>query len=169
MGITIHYRGRVHPKTPVKQFYILTQLICNEKKWTTTGMAETDGPAILVHLDEEIPYNGKLTTFSVKTHENCEPLLFQITHEGYFRNWCKTQFAPIEIHKGIVDLFEQVKIKLVELVIEDDGGFWETRDSEVLEERILNCYLAIQKAKEEDPEYYGPIKGEDGRIVDLLK
>jgi hypothetical protein len=169
MGITIHYRGRVNPKIRMKEFYILTSLICKEKGWAITGMDETDGPAMLVQKDGEIPYTGKLVSFTIETHENCEPLQFQITSEGYFNNWCKTQFAPPEVHIGIVDLFAQVKIKLSELVIQDEGGFWESRDRDALEDRMIKCYLEIQKSKEEDPDYYGPVKSENGRITDLMR
>jgi hypothetical protein len=169
MGITIHYRGRLGPKVRPKELYILASLICKEKGWEITGLAETDGAALLQHPEEEIPYNGKLATFAIHPHENCEPLTFQITADGYFKNWCKTQFAPLEVHMGIVDLFNQVRIKFGELVIQDEGGYWETRDAKALEDRIVDCYLEMQKTKDGDPEYYGPVKSEDGRITDLVK
>lgn len=169
MGITIHYRGRISPKSPARQFYILAGLICKEKGWAISDLMETNGPAVLIQMDGEIPYEGKLLSFSIDPHEHCEPLNFQITGEGYFKNWCKTQFAPMDIHMGIVDLFDQVKIKLSELVIQDEGGYWEFRDARVLEERIVQCFLEIQKSKEDDPEYYGPVKSENGRITDLIK
>lgn len=169
MGITIHYRGRVNPKLKIREFYIYSKLICDEKKWAISGMFETEGLAKLVQMDGEIPYEGKLASFTIETHENCEPVQFQITSEGYFNNWCKTQFAPIEVHIGLVDYFAQVKIKLSELVIQDEGGFWESRDKEALEDRIVACYLEMQKSKDDDSGYYGPVKSDNGRITDLVK
>ena len=169
MGITIHYRGRVNPKLKIKEFYIFASLISKEKGWPITEMMDSDGPAMLAHPDGDIPYNGKLTMFIIEPHENCEPLAFQITADGYFKNWVKTQFAPLEIHQGVVDFFDQMKIKCSELVIQDESGFWELRDAKVLEDRIVKCYLEIQNSKDEDPEYYGPVKSETGRITDLLK
>lgn len=169
MGITIHYRGRVNPQLPVKQFYIYAGLICKEKHWSVTDLIETDGAAVLNDAEEDIPYTGKLNTFCITLHEHCEPMLFQITSDGYFKNWCKTQFAPLEYHMGIVDFFSQVKIKLSELVIQDEGGYWESRDAEALEERVIKCFLEMQKSKDEDPSYYGPVKSENGRITDLMK
>ncbi len=169
MGITIHYRGRVNPKLRIKEFYIMANLISKEKGWSITEMMESEGPAMLAHPDEDIPYNGKLTMFIIEPHENCEPMTFQITGDGYFKNWVKTQFAPLEIHMGVADFFDQLKIKCSELVIQDESGYWELRDTKSLEDRIVNCYLEIQKTKDEDPEYYGPVKSENGRITDLLK
>jgi hypothetical protein len=169
VGITIHYRGRLGPKVRAKEAYILASLICKEKGWEITGLAETEGEALLAHPDGEIPYSGKLATFAINPHEHCEPLTFQITADGYFKNWCKTQFAPMEIHMGVADFFSQLRIKFGELVIQDEGGYWETRDAKALEDRIIKCFLEMQKTKDEDPEYYGPVKSEDGRITDLVK
>jgi len=169
MGITIHYHGRLGQKVKARELYILASLVCKEKGWDITGLAETDGPALLDDPEGESEYNGKLATFAITPHLNCEPLTFQITDEGYFKNWCKTQFAPIEIHTGIVDFFGQVRIKFGELVIQDEGGFWETRNAEALEERIIKCFLEMQSLKDNDPEYYGPVKSENGRITDLVK
>jgi hypothetical protein len=169
MGITIHYHGKLGPKVKAKEAYIMASLISKEKGWECSGLAETDGPALLASPDGESPYDGKLSTFAINPHEHCEPLTFQITEEGYFKNWCKTQFAPLEIHKGIVDFFVQLRIKFGELVIQDEGGYWETRDEKALEERIIKCFMEMQSTKEEDPEYYGPVKSEDGRITDLVK
>lgn len=169
MGITINFRGRLGQKVKPKEFYILASLVAKEKGWTTSDMYESEGDAMLQNPEEDIPYHGKLTTFIIEPHEHCEPLTFQITADGYFKNWCKTQFAPFEIHMGIVDLFDQVRIKFGELVVQDEGGYWELRDPKVLEDRVIKCYLEMEKTKEEDPEYYGPTKDKKGRITDLVK
>jgi hypothetical protein len=70
---------------------------------------------------------------------------------------------------GVVDLFEQCRKKLSELVIQDEGGYWESRNAEALEDRITKCFLEMKKSMDEDPSYYGPVKSEDGRITDLVK
>ena len=69
----------------------------------------------------------------------------------------------------MVDLFDNLKKRLGELVIEDEGHYWELRSRERLERQIMSCYEEILKAKEEDPAYYGPVKGDDGRITDLAR
>lgn len=154
MGISIHYQGRVNQKIRLKEFHIFSSLICKEFGWEISDMTETD---------------EKWSIFEIQPHENCEPLIFRITPEGNFSDHCKTQFAPIEIHKGIVSFFDQVKIKLSQLIIQDEAGYWEMRNEELLQDKLLDCYLAIQKTKEEDSEAYGPVKMEDGRIVDLMR
>lgn len=154
MGITIHFQRKINPKIRVKEFFILAKLIASENKWECTEMKET-------------PQKGQI--FEITAHENCEPLIFRITPEGYFSDHCKTQFAPPEVHKGIVSLFDQVKIKLSELIVKDEGGFWESRDEKILNQAVMDCYEAMEKEKEADSDYYGPIKTEEGRIIDLVK
>jgi hypothetical protein len=154
MGVTIHYQGKLNPKIKVKELHIYAGLICREMKWEITDMVETD-------------FNGH--RFEITPHVNCEALLFRITPEGYFSDHCKTQFAPLEVHKNIISLFQQIKIKLSELIIQDEGGYWESHDEKFLEERIMNCFYAIQKEMDNNPDAYGPVKSEDGRIVDLIK
>ena len=105
MGITIHYHGRVNPKVRTKEFYLFAGFVCKEKGWAVSDLIETDGKAMLPHPDGDIPYTGKLSTFRIDPHEHCEPITFQITAEGYFKNWCKTQFAPLEIcHTRWIDV-----------------------------------------------------------------
>jgi hypothetical protein len=170
MGITIHFQGRVSPKVKTREVWIYASLIAKEKNWDCTELSESEGTFTLSQLDDEpIAYTGKLSSFTIEPHEHCEPLIFQITQDGYFHNWCKTQFAPLEIHMGIVAFFHDMKKKFSELIIQDEGGYWESGDAEALEQRIIKCFLEMQKTKDEDPEYYGPTKSEDGRITDLVK
>lgn len=154
MGVTIHFRGKLNPKIRVKEFYILSSLICKEYDWDITELTETA---------------QKGNSFKITMHEHCEPLFFYLNPEGMFSDRCKTQFAPIDIHKKIVSLFDQVKIKFSELIVQDEGGYWETRDEDHLELQITNCFLFMQKEKDENPDFYGPIKTDDERIVDLTR
>ncbi len=154
MGITIHFRGRVNPKIRTKEFYIYAALISREFGWMISDLESRE---------------NNVAYFEIHPHEFCEPMIFNITPEGFFSDHCKTQFAPIDVHKKMISLFEQVKKKLSEFLIQDEGGYWETRDEKHLERQITNCFLAIRDEMDKDPEYYGPVKTEDGRIVDLTK
>ena len=155
MGVTIRYQGRLGPKAKTKDLYILARIHCEEHEW---GMTPFEAGA-----------DGKSGFFAVHPHENCELLNFRIDAEGRFRDACKTQFAPLEVHVGVVGLLEAFKNRLAELLVEDEGDYWETRKRDRLQQRIEECYRAIEKAKAEDPAYYGPVRAEDGRIADLMK
>ena len=153
MGVTIRYQGRLGPKAKSKDLYILARIHCEKLKWGMTPF-ESEGGTVF---------------FAVHPHANCELVSFRIGADGRFRDSCKTQFAPLEVDVGVVELLEAFKSRLAELVVEDDGAYWETRNRQTLQRRIDDCYLAIEKAKREDPAYHGPVRTEDGRIADLLK
>ena len=148
MGITIHYRGRLSPKVKRKEFFAYAKVLCAEHKWKIEG--------------EE-------SEFHILPHENCELLNFRLAGDGSFQDTCKTQFATIEIHIRIVDFFSNLKLKLTELVIRDEGEYWELRNKERLARQLGNCFDEIRKTMDENPDYYGPVRSDDGRIVDLVK
>jgi hypothetical protein len=53
----------------------------------------------------------------------------------------KTQFAPAEVHAGIVKLLRHLKKKYFpDLEVSDEGGYWETGDLDALREKqaLLN-------------------------------
>lgn len=169
MGVTIHYRGRLKPKETARNLYIMTKLVCDGKKWTISPFMEGEDTLRFRQNPLQKEYSGLVSSFIVQAHENCEPIAFHITRDGYFEDRCKTQFAPLEVHKGVVGLLDSLKGRLAELVVQDEGHYWETRSQDKLEHQITVCFEEIVKTKQEDPDYYGPVKEADGRITDLVR
>lgn len=151
MGVTLHYRGRLKPKETPRSLLIAASLFCEGKKWK---VSEVKGPTV---------------SFVVEPHEHCEPLGFALDKDGNFADRCKTQFAPLEVHMGIVDLFESIRGRLAELIVQDEGHYWETRSRERLELQVAECFEQMIQAKDQDPALYGPVKDDDGRITDLAR
>lgn len=51
---------------------------------------------------------------------------------------CKTQFGSIESHIRIIDLLTSLKEKYItNLVVNDEGAYWETRDRRILAEKRI--------------------------------
>lgn len=169
MGVTLHYRGRLSPKEKPRNFYILAKIVAQEKGWTISDFEEGQGSLDFRKMPGKGAYRGPVQSFVIKAHENCEPIHFRIAEGGRFEERCKTQFAPVEVHIGLVDLLDRLKIRLAELTVEDEGHYWELRDKDRLEANLYRCFEEIVRMKEEDPSYYGPVKEEDGRITDLVK
>src|SRR5687768_9627818 len=118
MGITIHYRGKVSPKVKLKEFFAYSKVLSDERKWKIEGQEDE---------------------FHILPHDNCELLNFRIAGDGTFQDTCKTQFAPIETHIQIVDFLTSLKLKLSELVVRDEGEYWELRKKERLALQIESC------------------------------
>jgi hypothetical protein len=57
---------------------------------------------------------------------------------------CKTQFGSIESHIHVVEILDLVKKKYItDLIVNDEGAYWETRDRRILAEKriLLGHYL----------------------------
>lgn len=169
MGVTIHYRGRLRPKEAPRNLYILAKLESDSRKWAISPFTEGEDRLAFRRNPLVKEYHGFVSSFTIKPHENCEPLRFAFTKDGYFEERCKTQFAPLEVHLGVVAILDALKPRLSDLIVEDEGHYWELRDRDRLEERIFDCFEEILKTKNEDPSYYGPVKEADGRITDLVR
>jgi hypothetical protein len=169
MGITLHYRGRLSAKEKPRVVYHLAKVFCDARKWPISDLVEQEDVLEFRRTPGMKEYRGPVSTFVVQPHENCEPFRLAFTREGRFEDHCKTQFAPLEVHQGLVGLLEDLKGRMAEMVVEDEGHYWESRDADRLEANIIRCFEEILKAKEEDPSYYGPVKEDDGRITDLVR
>jgi hypothetical protein len=169
MGITIHYRGQLKPKEAARNVYIMAKLAAQEKRWTITDFYAGEGTLSFTGHPGRKDYHGPIHSFTILPHEHCEPVCFRFTEDGYFEERCKTQFAPLEVHLGVIDVLDSIKSRLSQLIVEDEGHFWETRKRENLEKNVMRCFEEILAEKERDPELYGPVKDEDGRITDLVK
>lgn len=51
---------------------------------------------------------------------------------------CKTQFGCIDSHIGIIELLASLKEKYItDLIVNDEGAYWETRDRRILAEKRI--------------------------------
>ena len=109
-----------------------------------------------------------LKVIVLKPHADCEPLSFEFGEDLFFGNSVKTQFAPPEVHVGIINLLKSLQPFLKELHVFDEGEFWETQDISLLEEIQENCWTLLQEKLEENPSLKGPVRLKSGRIADLI-
>jgi hypothetical protein len=62
---------------------------------------------------------------------------------------CKTQFGNIDTHIRIVELLDELKQRYIaNLVVNDEGGYWENRDRRLLaEKRVIlgQCLRRVEK------------------------
>jgi len=62
---------------------------------------------------------------------------------------CKTQFGGIDTHIRIIELLAGLKEKYItDLIVDDEGAYWETRDRRILaEKRIVlgHCLRTVER------------------------
>lgn len=85
------------------------------------------------------------------------------------QEFCKTQFADISVHVLIIDLLKQIEPYFDNLIVEDEGEYWETSDVNLLQQHIDTCNRVSEEMKKENSKMNGPFRLENGRIVDLME
>ncbi|MBW8361855.1 MAG: hypothetical protein K0M56_06675 [Kaistella sp.] len=113
-------------------------------------------------------YEGPTKGIQIQTDEKCEPLIFEFDKDLYIQEYCKTQFADIDIHIQIINLLRSIKDYFTNLKVVDEGLFWDTDNGEILTQNFEDFFYAMENAIQENPKLSGPFKLESGRIVDLM-
>jgi hypothetical protein len=85
------------------------------------------------------------------------------------QEYTKTQFAPQSVHEELVSLLDQLRPYFEELTVFDEGDYYETRDSALLEKHRERCFELLDEHLASDPSLQGPVRLPSGRIADLIR
>ncbi|MBL0174162.1 MAG: hypothetical protein IPP94_02670 [Ignavibacteria bacterium] len=132
MGITINMQGRLRDPRHVDELAEEVAEYAEALGWKHAVVAAA-------------PLKG----ITITPHEDCESLMLLFDGEGVLRNpvllgteydahvFVKTQFAPSEAHIALCALLRYLKDKYFQILeVNDEGGYWESSDRELLESRI---------------------------------
>lgn len=140
MGITIHYQGKINDVSLIS-------------KVTGELTDISDELEMEYHLIDDSKLNIK--GILINPHKDCELLSFlfdlstgilkdkiilsfdDMGDDHYKYNHTKTQFAPINVHITIIKLLKYLKDKYIsDLVVTDEGEYWDTEDAELLQSKF---------------------------------
>jgi hypothetical protein len=157
MGITIHYRGRLGDLPRIEDF---------EDRLLDFAL-EFDGHAQIWRSRADATPDRMVRGVILHLAPGMEPVSLLVAPEGWFVNlfeieeaeqgllteqsWCftKTQFGPLEGHVAVVEMFAELKREFVpDLEVNDEGGYWETRDLQELKRRLVFVGGAIDALAE---------------------
>ncbi len=169
MGVTVHFKGKLRSSDAVEDIGQQAQQLAFELGTTSNSINEQNVTRLRVRDNEEPwDYVGAVRGFRVPLHEDAEPLLLEFDDELYVQEYAKTQFAPITVHIKLVEFLRKIQPYFTELIVNDEGEYWETNDAAILVEHMQNCSRVIEEMKQEDSNVYGPVWS-DGRIIDLVR
>lgn len=157
MGLSIHYTGTIKDKTLLPQLAAEMKDICESLGWDYH------------YFDpgEEDTLEG--VYFSPP---ECEPLFLTFNKEGrllspisqitrdmllqngldpelIFTISTKTQYAGIDVHIALIRLFRYLKEKYFsDFEMNDEGGYWESDERELLEQQFTRYETAMASMKE---------------------
>ena len=63
---------------------------------------------------------------------------------------------------------KQIEPLFDNLIVIDEGEYWDTNDIKLLDKLINDCFVAIENAKQKNPKSTGPYRVQ-GRIIDLME
>lgn len=168
MGITIHFEGRLKDEASLEAVLSITKQFCDEQSWPYEPINDSHVTLNRVRGEEDWNYEGPVKGIAVEPHENSEPFRLEFDKDLYIQEYTKTQFAPIEIHIELVKLLRRLQPHFENLEVDDEGEFFDADDENVLADHLHRCFEMLDEYLVQGDKYYGPIRLESKRIVDVM-
>ncbi len=169
MGVTIHFEGRLKSEEDYDDVMAKATDFAKQNKMDYKQIEEDEKLLRRVRNQEDWDYNGATKGIRIEPAENCDPFNLEFDADNYIQEYCKTQFADINIHISIIDFLKTLQPNFEDLKVVDEGEYWETGNKETLINHIKTCFHQMEWAKENDPNLDGPFIVGDGRIADLKR
>jgi hypothetical protein len=151
MGLAIHFHGTLRSTGSQPGIGRVLQRHATAPDATIHVIDDTEGELGRYLNDDLMDTTGPLKGWIVGLHPQCEPLFFVFDVRGRMASSCKTHFAPLDVHKRIVALLEEVEPMFETFNVIDEGGYWGTHDEAELlarHERLNNLLDQVQGALE---------------------
>ena len=162
MGMTIHYHGRLDDPDRLDDALAMIRAWCEDYEWPCRWLDfELKGPHITFEDGEEhiVELDTRWRGWTIQPHPKCESLLLAFDDDArlmmcfdaadgermvMYSLFVKTQFAPPLTHIEICELLHRLQDEFARqgLVVNDEGGYFETGD----EKRLLELRETIEQA-----------------------
>lgn len=154
MGLSFHYSGRIaNPDSlpelieEVKEIAKVNQwkYFVFEKQFPTNAMGKTDYTDLLYGICFTPPECETVAISFLSNGRMSSPMLLQNwadsevpeEKEYLYMISVKTQYAGMDIHRQVIQLFRYLNKKyLADFTLYDEGDYWETNDEEVLKDNF---------------------------------
>jgi hypothetical protein len=168
MGITVHFEGRLRSVNDYKK---VVEKGVEFARRVNSGVIDLNSEHKKLERvigEKELNYEGPVIGIQIQPHESSEPLILEFDKNFYIQEYCKTQFAGVAAHLELLAFLKEIEPHFDNLVVIDEGEFWETNDFDILEDHFERFFEAFENAKEENPKLSGPYRI-NGRIIDLME
>ena len=169
MGITVHFEGKLKDEASFKAICSNAEAFAKEMEWPFLLISEQEAKLDRTRDEGDWDYIGPVKGIEIFPHEACEPFRLEFDRDLYIQEFTKTQFAPVEIHVLLVDFLRSNLEMFESIEVIDEGEFFDTNDLELLNKHLQACNALLEQYLEQPDKYYGPVKLENGRIVDLME
>jgi hypothetical protein len=169
MGVTIHYEGRLKDPASLSKVLGAAADFAALRGWPQRRF--TDGSIHLARVrnEEDWDYVGPTSGIELTPNDRCDPIRLEFDKDFYIQEFTKTQFAGPDTHADVVALLRELSPFFEDLMVDDEGEFWDSGDVAVLTEHIEACNRALADELRKNPRATGPVKLPSGRWIDLME
>ncbi len=169
MGVTIHFEGQLKSENDYNTVITKAKNFAHTNDMPFDSFSEPFKKLCRVKDEQDWDYEGPTKGIKIQPDPNSDPLWLEFDKDNYIQEYCKTQFSDIDVHLKIISLLEQIQPHFIELLVTDEGEYWDTNDKTQLQNTLERYFDAAEKAKAENPKLNGPFRLIDGRIIDLIE
>ena len=167
MGVTVHFEGQLKGEKEYKSLISFAEQFAIQNQLSVTTIEEHEVRLLRVKNEADWDYIGPVRGRKLILHANSDPLKLEFDKDLYIQEYVKTQFAPITVHLQLIEFLRSISKFFKSLTVDDEAEYWETNDSGKLRTHFQNCFQIIEETKAKNPALSGPVRNEDGRIIDL--
>jgi len=159
MGITIHFCGRLRKESDYLTVTGLGRAFAHRKDAVVFELDVARKELIRVKDDEIRKYESQVKGISFCIHPDAEPIMLQFDSDDYLCEFCKTQYAGVATHLEVLGFLREIEPYFRDFQVVDEGGYWDTTNLELLEEKFALLGAAIRKMRNSLPDEGLPSEG----------
>ena len=168
MGVTIHFEGQLRNRDRLQLVVHAAAEFARARGWPYQAIEEPEVHLARVRDEKDWDYVGPTSGIELLPHERCEPVRLEFDRDCYIQEYTKTQFAGPAVHIEVVTLLRQLAPHFTELLVEDEGEYWEGEDTAVLVRHIDTCNRVLADELRLRPGSVGPVRLPAGRWADFI-
>lgn len=169
MGVTIHFEGKAKTTSDIEIIISVARDFAINNNMPHRVIREESKKLSRVINGEVADYEGAVKGINIEPHYNADSLCFEFGDDLLMSNYCKTQFAPINVHIAIINLLKSISLYFSTLTVTDEGRYWETFDQNILQKELDFVFNEIDKIKKSNSNIRGPMRLSNGRIADFTQ
>lgn len=169
MGITIHFEGQLKDKPAFEQIIFTARKWATNKGWPIADISREHRALQRVKNEADWDYSGFTEGVQMQPHVNSEPLRLEFDEDLYIQDYIKTQFTGPAIHLDVVAFLKEIEPCFQELIVIDEGEFWETGDMKRLVNLMEGCDRALTDILAKNKKARGPMRLASSRIIDYME
>ena len=168
MGVTIHFEGQLNNEAAYQELIGVASTIANAEGWPIEPIGSGEVTLSRVRDEKEWDYTGPVKGIVIYLHEDCDPVRLEFDSDLYVQEFIKTQFAGVEMHIKALKLLKAIEPFFRTLNVEDEGEWWETRDTTSLAGHFARVQDVIDAELRKTSSTRVKVKTPSGRIMDFL-